>query len=390
MGYYNSLKTLKTAAIGTIMPWAGDTASSKTGYENQGDFGVPRGWIVCNGSSYSANELPLLAQTIGTTYGGTITGSFPDYNPLDSFLVPNLTGKHMADYSTSYITGVTGLPSSDSEAQTAITSKMGANTDSGISNSYTSNANLTFSITASNTMVGKTTGQTADDPTYFKLYYTVSRKLGQRHTPGHDHGNAYPSIQGTGVLAELYETPTPNTEGNGKRVTGYRGNNQAETGSPDTQGSLRFSVFEDNTESHIVTDQPRSFGANTICSHPFSGGYIPLKSDKYPYTRNQTGQYKNFSSNLPHPNFGFDSNVTYATTFNHNYDQWGNNALPGGHNHGVFDITMNKSGLKPPKTIYHNDVSTHNVTPQNVPNAVSMTVDVNTPSMNMLYIIKAF
>lgn len=378
MAFYNTVKNLKSATVGTILPWGGDGASSKNGYENSTDLGLPKGWLICNGAQLQAKTYPLLTNKIGTTYGGSITGTYPDYNDLDYIVLPNLSNRHLADYKTSY------LPS-DSQVQTAISSKLGDNTDVSTSNTYSSNANLDFSLTASNNLVGKTTNVTLDDPNYFKLFYTVSRKLGQNHTPIHDHGGGYPSIEGTGVYAELYQTPSPNYEANGKRVNGYRGNGSPENNSPDTQGQLRFSVFEDNTESHVLTDGPKSYSGSSICGHPFDTGYIPLKSSQYPYTRTGNGIYKNWS-NLN----AQSTNVTYATTFNHNYDQWSSNPLPGGHNHGAFDITMNKGSLKAPKTIFHNDVQTHTATPQNLNSALTMTVDVNTPSMNIIYIIKAF
>lgn len=378
MAYYSTAKNLKSSEVGAILPWSGDTSSSKNGYENPGNIGIPNGWLVCNGATLTAKDYPLLARAIGTTYGGTITGSYPDYNDLDSFLIPNLSQKHLADYTASY------LPA-DAEVQAAISPKLGNDTDQLTSNSYTSNANINFTVTASNTLVGKTTGITLDDPAYFKLFYTVSRKLGQKHTPLHGHGNDYPSIEPGGVWAELYQTPSPNYEVNGKSIRGLRGNGTPESGNPDNAGQLRFSVYEDNTESHILTDGPKSYNSNYVCDHPMDTGYIPLKSSVYPNTRTGTGTYKNWSNLNPS-----GVNVTHATTYNHNYDQWSNNPLPGGHNHGSFDVVMNKGSLKPPTTVFHNDIQTYNIAPQNLNNALSMTVDVNTPTMNMLYIIKAY
>ena len=113
-------------------------------------------------------------------------------------------------------------------------------------------------------------------------------------------------------------------------------------------------------------------------------GYFPPKSSQYPYLRSGTGSGRNWS-NL---NQGV-IDVTYATTINHNYDQW-STKYPLVHEHGAIEFTMNKGNLKPPVTVYHNDVQTHNLTPQNIPNALVMNVTAETPSMNILYIIRAY
>ena len=63
MAFYNRLKTMKSAPIGTIMPWSGQSSV--------GDLpnNIPTGWIVCDGRTFGCNEFPLLASMIGNTYG---------------------------------------------------------------------------------------------------------------------------------------------------------------------------------------------------------------------------------------------------------------------------------------------------------------------------------
>ena len=94
MAFYNRLKTMKSAPVGTIMPWGG---SSSSGNSPQN---IPVGWVVCDGRTYDCQDLPLLASVIGNTYGPTdnaITGNFPDYEDSDQFRVPNLNGRSMVD-----------------------------------------------------------------------------------------------------------------------------------------------------------------------------------------------------------------------------------------------------------------------------------------------------
>lgn len=419
MAYYSIEKRLKTAEIGTILPWAGDTASSLSGWENQTNVGIPPGWIICDGGTKACINYPLLANAIGTTYGGLIGGSYPDYLPTDTFKLPNIQGRHLANYDTSY------LPA-DTEVQQAISPLMGTDTDNSVDVTPQVSADLNFSVTASNTLVGRSTGLEITDPTYFKLFYTVSRKLGQNHLATHGHGGGYQTVTVGGTYAELFERPNPVFEGNGQRVLGWEGDG-SENNNPDLAGAqainaaeysawdgnparvidvsqtkaadaadyykfnvtdsgrIRYSIYEANTESHVTTDGPKSYTNSAVANQPMSTGYIPLKSDQYPWTRGGTGSLKNWS-NLN----AQGTDVTFATTLNHNHDQWANNDLPSGHNHGGWDITMNTGGLKPPKTTFHNDVQTHNLTPQNVPNAMTMNVDAETPSLNIIYIIRAY
>ena len=61
--YYNSIKTMRTARIGTIMPWGGN------GFEGFSADNIPKGWRICDGTELDALEYPLLAAELGTTYG---------------------------------------------------------------------------------------------------------------------------------------------------------------------------------------------------------------------------------------------------------------------------------------------------------------------------------
>ena len=480
MPFYNIEKKLRTAEIGTILPWAGDRARSLKGYENDTRVGIPDGWIICDGSTQSATSYPLLAEAIGATYGGSITGTFPDYNQIDQFQIPNIQGRHLADYSRDY------LPV-DVEVQTAIRPLLGAgrvpasggttfqvfDTDESVDVTPSVSANVNFSVASSSTLVGKTTQLTLDDPTYFKLMYTVKRKLGQNHIPAHNHGGKYPSLDiqvGSGV--ELFQFPVPGYEGRGQAVrswnpvgdednidwdnpaTGGMGHNSAgatldhatgtitynppgvsgppaiteaqyqayftpgngTTGtsanlwnamvykvlgqggggtyvygvqhilaSAPSNGEAAHTVYSLAGQTHVQPTGPLFFNNRGAGGQPLDTGYFPPKSSQYPYLRNGSGTARNWS-NL---NTG-GADVTYSLTMNHNNDQWAQSKYPLGHDHGAMEFTMNKGSLKPPVTTYHNDVQTHNLTPQNIPNALVMNVTAETPSMNILYIIRAY
>ena len=93
--YYDSIKSMKTAKVGTILPWGGDGG---TGFLASN---IPVGWIVCDGDqSINAKDYPLLASVIGDTYGGDMsTGNptFPYENDNNVFGLPNLSARAMID-----------------------------------------------------------------------------------------------------------------------------------------------------------------------------------------------------------------------------------------------------------------------------------------------------
>ena len=65
--YYDSINSMKTAKVGTILPWGGDGGNGFLASN------IPKGWIVCDGSTEDAKDYPLLASVIGDTYGGDMT-----------------------------------------------------------------------------------------------------------------------------------------------------------------------------------------------------------------------------------------------------------------------------------------------------------------------------
>ena len=94
MPSYNRIKAQKASPIGTIMPWTGSTSESALSPD-----GIPRGWIVCDGSQLRAKDYPLLAQILGNEYGPIvevgqpfvgISNSYPSYNDDDVFNIPLL------------------------------------------------------------------------------------------------------------------------------------------------------------------------------------------------------------------------------------------------------------------------------------------------------------
>lgn len=61
---YNRIRSMKGLPIGAIVPWASDQSS------------IPTGWIVCNGATISNTRYPILFSVIGNAYGGTVGSTY--------------------------------------------------------------------------------------------------------------------------------------------------------------------------------------------------------------------------------------------------------------------------------------------------------------------------
>ena len=106
--YYDSIKSMKTAKVGTILPWGGDGGNGFLASN------IPKGWIVCDGATKDAHDYPLLASVLGDTYGGDMTKpagghyTFPYVDPVDgsnnaTFGLPNLSNNVLVDLENNYL-----------------------------------------------------------------------------------------------------------------------------------------------------------------------------------------------------------------------------------------------------------------------------------------------
>ena len=86
---------------------------------------------------------------------------------------------------------------------------------------------------------------------------------------------------------------------------------------------------------------------------------------------------------------GAGRDTPYPTTLNHGADAFTSNSL-GSHNHFTVDLTMNKGQMDLPRTILINNMTTGNVEPINVDRGLSVQINPNTPSLTVLYIIRAY
>ena len=86
---------------------------------------------------------------------------------------------------------------------------------------------------------------------------------------------------------------------------------------------------------------------------------------------------------------GAGRDYPYPTTLNHNGDAFTANSL-GSHNHFTIDLSMTLGQMNLPSTILINNMTTGNIEPIDVDRALSVQVNPNTPSLVVLYIIRAY
>ncbi len=187
---------MKTARIGAIMPWGGD------GNEGFTAANIPKGWKVCDGQTADAADYPLLFSEIGTTYGGTGSGTFPNYT--GTFFFPKLTNRVMIDLESSYLDETKyqyGQGAVKDTVVDAVGTKFGDfvsgfGLDKVIKTSWSANADIDFTLSDPDLKLsGKITDMKISDPDFNATITTLGRKLGINHTPGHSHPGTVSSAQ---------------------------------------------------------------------------------------------------------------------------------------------------------------------------------------------------
>ncbi len=203
--YYDQIKSMRSAKVGTIMAWGGDG--------NNGFLvsNVPKGWVVCKGQTVDAADYPLLASVIGDTYSSTASmadGSgnayeFPYVDTAATFTFPNLSAKCMVDLESSYLDqtkyqmGQTDpknkiLDTNGTKLGDLLVSGTGGGTTSYVSNvktTWQATADIDFTLNLSGNLYFKFTGMLLQAPDFVETVYTLRRKLGINHTPSHSHAD---------------------------------------------------------------------------------------------------------------------------------------------------------------------------------------------------------
>jgi len=192
---YGIIKFMKSAKVGTIMPWSGD------GNDGFSLSNIPKGWIVCGGQLENASRYPLLTSIIGDTYGANdeFGGNFPEYE--GSIRMPNMTLKMPIDLEPNYLaqseyqygqSDAYNVLVTNSYTGNALVGGFGSiSLTSPIPITISANTDIDFTVDPSLVMNAKMTNISIAPPDFSTTVYTINRKLGINHTPGHSHPGTY-------------------------------------------------------------------------------------------------------------------------------------------------------------------------------------------------------
>ena len=201
--YYDSIKSMKTAKVGTILPWGGDGGNGFLASN------IPKGWIVCSGQTIKASEYPLLASNLGDTYGGSMTDAQGDDYPFPyygydnaTFRLPQLSSTALVDLENTDL-NQTKYQMNQNDAQSVVgslVSDYGETTP--ISSTYEATSDIDFTLNIAGNLYFKFTDITLFQPDFVETIYTLNRKLGINHTPAHSHSDRITSVNAnpTGVF----------------------------------------------------------------------------------------------------------------------------------------------------------------------------------------------
>ena len=414
MATYGTLKTMKAAAIGTIMPWGGDLTA------------IPAGWLICNGQRLEAKDYPLLIQMIGDNYGGdNLSGTFPNYT--GGVFLPNINQRGLVDIEASYFDNSNDTDTTEALAALVepgnTNTLIGEDTDNGVGTAYNAYTDINFSYTPENDFTGKLTGATLNDTFGAKTVYSSARKLGRKHTGIHGHSTSFDTIYqggssgtrpGAGVAAwgEVnYRISRANFDeldyGKVQAQLEIQYTNQQGFGGGQP-GVLVCNVGGENPTYNLKAQEVKGspianwFGQNSflICANQ---GFPP----SYPMDEQfVNGDQLLFMSgggttNIPYRNWDpGDGNsgdgVSWTKTlfnrdaisFNQTTGIAGQDVVIEPHGHEPFEVFYDIANQRLPNTTNVNVIS--NVTPDNVDKALNLNVSTPTPSLICLYIIRAY
>lgn len=372
---YNAIRTMKGMAVGTIIPWAGQLG---------GTGGIPKGWLPCvGGRSYRISEYPDLYDVIGNRYGGSATDG--------NFLLPNITSKSLGDYHPSH-SSVTNIGYTGN-----FSSFLGTNNDIANQNIVTQSSNIdlfvNFDNDAATTMKATAIGHNINQSSYTDTYGVVDRRLGDAHLASHTHNAVLQSVKTTNDVME-------NCQDSGlfAYINGIDG--------IDCPGACNDNCSD--VEYYRCTNGSNQ--EDDLCIPKYDGGEH-LGCGRTPYG---TQSYRMQRTNTPDRNYILESDdcVLYNVTANTgctNTNQCGNtlrgiygttlhsnavnfqNASLSGHSHRDVLYTINTGNTSTKQIVNINTVYT-DISPSNNLTKDIMTIEanVNTASIQMLYIIKAY
>lgn len=445
--FYQGLKAMKAAVIGTIMPWSGPLSE------------VPDGWIICDGTQQDGKDYPLLVQVIGDTYnsGGQsadpLGGSFPNYT--GKFTLPNLLdGKALMDlepeYFAAFPAGTGKSIDLDSDARNLIEPYIGENRDASVPQVFTDvYTDVEFELTDRNSYQGVISGNSIIDGQAERVIFVGGRKLGHSHIPSHVHTGSYETLNnnpfnqpGRGVIpwdnVEMrFKSMIVDIESDGEQddpttydavwgaymlqyeaapgqiITLRNNDGEGYATIESAQGTGGFGggtsgrvVASVNTEQPPVNITPFNVSRTPIVSQdawnvgPDNSVPGRIESEATVLYGSQEGTFQipsgfqNYYSDYDPADLS-PSPPYYGTLLSNSGQDWQQTGSTGtifAHSHDPFTVIYDQGSLKPVSRLYPTVNIPQTTTLDNASNKGAFQIDMNTqqPSLTCLYIIRAY
>jgi hypothetical protein len=417
MAFYQQTRTAKAAAIGTIMPWTG------------GVSGIPKGWILCDGTPIPAVNYPLLARAIGDTYNNgpsSFAGSFPNY--AGNIVLPNLINKTLIDIETSYFgSGGTGETQDlDPKAATAVTPLIGANTDNGVKTIYNDiTTDVVFTLNDRSGYSGKASGNTiGGGEGISKTVYISPRKLGRDHIKAHNHPGRYETLSygnplrpGKGVIPYStfsYDFQSYVDFDDGSIIVGPA--NDTEVGvtifAPDgardardddsgfgegSPGRVVAGIHAENPSFNYTPFNVKLSPLQPLLTNPRVDAATPipygLQGNNINLPAGARNYYPDITNSITQANT-FDTLITPAAyDFNQITQSPGTSDVIVPHVHDEFDVEFVRGTLRPNSTLtVAVEAPNANLSLDNDANQAALQINFNTsqPAVTCIYIIRAY
>ena len=278
-------------------------------------------------------------------------------------------------------------------------------------------ADLNFVVTDSQNMTAQIRNFSVNPPAYFKSYYSIPRKLSKDHMPAHRHsgpdgtGAGYSLASPDAGYVEGFQCPVVQAavEGNQKeRRLAAGAGGDIDSVNP---GTMLVTYFEEGV-TLVPTIQATKNNVAVVGQHigmPAWTGPIPRalngtfpnecnyrESSQSGFFANKKNWYGNQTADQINQAAGVSQ--TYPTTLNHTKEEMTGNDSINSHNHYSFEIVMNAGYVRPPTIVPVDNIqvqsnltgSPTNVGVQNIPSALNINVDVKTPALSMMYLIRAY
>lgn len=441
---YNTSRSMKAAAIGTIMPWTGELSQ------------IPKGWKLCNGDSIRCDEYPLLARVIKDKYGGlNVNFSDPNfifpYNGYSQAVIslPNLNQRGVADVDYNYFSNDPANrpgPQDTLEARAAVQNYIGTsssvNANLAIIDNFpaVTDVNFTLQTTA---LTGVVEGQDYIDGIGSRTVYTMPRKLGRQHMKSHIHSTEIDTVivtdQATpGVGPGVYEATqvtitaflvewdefytdllrntdtnweapaNPFSTGPGRFVLGSMNggklmNNYRPFNSQSSWHGIKTWFTDYVKQKFRAADGTTTFPARAFQGFINTGDKIPfgdtgdgVETPNFDPGTGTVGGISVAGSDNASIGAGGDGHEVFFDHSGRSFTSNDPNSFPNNHifshQHEDFEVKFVQSSLRINETLNVN-VTTGGidpVTPNNLPSAFVIDFQVQTASVSTLYLIRAY